>query len=239
LIKGKSCGGRILNAIGIYIFRREYMYTRIGGRIRKAREERGFTQHDLGAALGLTATAINYYEKGKRKVSIEEIYRLAGVLKKPLQYFLPGEDLLNNERTYNPVQIKTELLRGVSMIPVLGTVPAGRAILSEQNLLGYLPVPSEKGGDDLFALVVEGNSMNGKGICDGDMVLIRRQQRVDYNGQIVCALVNGSENALKIWLKENDKIILKSANPSYGDIVLDDDGSLTIQGVYAGTFKFP
>ena len=186
------------------------MYTLIGGKIRKAREEMGFSQHDLGAALGLTATAINYYEKGKRKVSIEEIYRLSGVLKKPVQYFLP-----------DPVNIKTELIRGISMIPILGTVPAGRAFFSEQNLLGYLPVPSEKGGDDLFALVVEGNSMAGKGICDGDMVLIRRQQRVDYNGQIVCALVNGSENALKIWLKENDKIILKSANPSYGDIVLD------------------
>ncbi|MDD3895112.1 MAG: S24 family peptidase [Syntrophomonadaceae bacterium] len=205
------------------------MYTRIGGKIRKAREERGFSQHDLGTALGLTATAINYYEKGKRKVSIEELYRLSGVLKKPLQYFLPGE----------PVHIKTELIRGVSKVPVLGKVPAGIAFFSEQNLLGYLPVPSEKAGDDLFALVVEGNSMVGKGICDGDMVLIRRQQRVDYNGQIVCALVKGSESALKIWLKKNDKITLKSANPSYGDIVFDDDGSLTIQGVYAGTFKFP
>jgi len=204
------------------------MYILIGGKIRKAREEMGFSQHDLGTALGLTATAINYYEKGKRKVSIEEIYRLAGVLKKPIQYFLP----------HNPVKIKTELIRSISMIPVLGTVPAGRAFFTEQNLLGYLPVPSEKAGDGLFALVVEGNSMAGKGICDGDMVLIRRQQRVDYNGQIVCALVNGNENALKIWLKENDKIILKSANPSYGDIVLDDDGSLTIQGVYEGTFKF-
>jgi repressor LexA len=215
------------------------MYTRIGGKIKKAREERGISQHDLGAALGLTATAINYYEKGKRKVSIEEIYRLSRILKKPLQYFLPGEDLLNDERTHDPVNIKTDLIRGISMIPVLGTVPAGRAFFTEQNLLGYLPVPSGKAGDDLFALVVEGNSMAGKGICDGDMVLIRRQQHVDYSGQIVCALVNGSENALKIWLKENDKIILKSANQSYGDIVLEDDGTLTIQGVYAGTFKFP
>jgi repressor LexA len=215
------------------------MYTRIGGKIRKAREERGLSQHDLGAALGLTATAINYYEKGKRKVSIEEIYRLSGVLKKPVQYFLPEGGLLNNKSTPDPVNIKTELMSGIRMIPVLGTVPAGRAFFSEQNLLGYLPVPSEKAGDEFFALVVEGNSMVGKGICDGDMVIIKRQQRVDYNGQIVCALVNSSENALKIWLKENDKIILKSANPSYGDIVLDNDGSLTIQGVYAGTFKFP
>jgi repressor LexA len=128
------------------------MYTRIGGKIRKAREEMGFSQHDLGAALGLTATAINYYEKGKRKVSIEEIYRLAGVLKKPFQYFLPGEVLLNHERTHDPVHNKTDFLRGIRMIPVLGTAPAGRAFFSEQNLLGYLPVPSEKAGNNLFTL---------------------------------------------------------------------------------------
>jgi repressor LexA len=215
------------------------MYMRIGGKIKKAREERGFSQHELGAALGLTATAINYYEKGKRKVSIEEIYRLAGVLKKPAAYFLPDGGHPSNEILQNHNIAKTEIVKDFSMIPVLGTVPAGRALISEQNLLGYLPVPGGKAGEALFALVVKGNSMVGKGICDGDLVLIRRQHSVDSNGQIVCALVSGSESALKIYLKEKDKIILKSANPSYADIILADDGSLVIQGVYAGTFKFP
>ncbi len=211
------------------------MYTRIGGIIRKARIDRGFSQHELGAALGLTATAINYYEKGKRKISIEDIYRLSAVLKKPVEYFLPNASqdskitAKNKKREYNSKEL--------AGIPVLGVIRAGEPLFSEQNCLGYLPVPGEKAGEVSFALKVKGNSMDGKGICDGDLVLIRRQSTVDFNGQIVCVLVN-SENALKIYLKEEDKIILRSANPTYQDIVIDEI-SVVIQGVYAGVFKFP
>lgn len=81
--------------------------------------------------------------------------------------------------------------------------------------------------------------MAGEGIHEGELVLIRRQSHVDFNGQIVCALINGEENTLKIFLKEKDKIILRSANPAYPDIVFEDECSLSIQGVYAGVFKFP
>lgn len=211
------------------------MYTRIGGIIRKARIDRGFSQQELGAALGLTATAINYYEKGKRKISIEDIYRLSAVLKKPVEYFLPNASqdskitAKNKKREYNSKEL--------TGIPVLGAISAGEPLFSEQNCLGYLPVPGEKAGELSFALKVKGNSMDGKGICDGDLVLIRRQSTVDFNGQIVCVLVNG-ENTLKMYLKEEDKIILRSANPTYQDIVIDET-SVVIQGVYAGVFKFP
>ena len=106
------------------------------------------------------------------------------------------------------------------------------------NILGYLPVPGEKAAEGLFALKVKGNSMDGKGICDGDLVLLRRQDHVDFIGQVVCALINRIESSLKIYLEGEDKIILRSANPSYPDIVFENDGSVVIQGVYA-CFKFP
>lgn len=203
------------------------MYKIIGGLIKKARIYRGFSQHDLGAALGLTATAINYYEKGKRKISIEDVYRLAAALKKPVEYFLPDLKRTNGKET------------DIVDIPVLGTIRAGEALLSEQNLLGYLPVPEEKAGEVTFALKVKGNSMDGKGIYDGDLVLIKRQDHVDFNGQIVCALIDGNENALKLYYEEEGKIILRPANPGYPDIVLDNQASVVIQGVCAGIFKFP
>lgn len=214
------------------------MYARIGGIIRKAREERGFSQHELGAALGLTATAINYYEKGKRKISIEDVYRLAAALKKPVEYFLPKGGLQDNKGKAKNIR-HNNYFKDLIKIPVLGTIRAGEALFSEQNLLGYLPIPWEKAGEEYFALKVKGNSMDGKGICEGDLVLIRRQSYVDFNGQIVCALINGVENALKLHYKEEDKIILRSANPSYPDIVLGNEVSIVIQGVYAGVFKFP
>ncbi|MFX4260577.1 LexA family protein [Pelotomaculum propionicicum] len=214
------------------------MYTRIGSRIRKARIDRGFSQHDLGIALGLTATAINYYEKGKRKISIEDIYRLAAVLKKPVAYFLNNPNQLNSKNTAK-ISKPVKNSKNFVGIPVVGTIRAGEALFSEQNHLGYLPVPGEKAGEVTFALKVKGNSMDGKGICDGDLVLIKRQSTLDFNGQIVCALINGVENTLKMCFKEEGKIKLRSANPSYPDIELDNERHIVIQGVYAGVFKFP
>jgi len=215
------------------------MYAGIGARIKKARAERCLSQYDLGAMLGLTATAINYYEKGKRKIGIEDLHRLAKVLAKPVAYFLSDHDLSASNGLKQPPIEKAEIIDDLKEIPVLGTIRAGEASFSRQSLIGFLPLPRMKAGAIAFALRVKGDSMIGEGIHEGDLVLINRQSHVDFNGQIVCALINGEESSLKILLKEKDKIILRSANPTYPDIVLENESELTIQGVYAGVFKFP
>ena len=46
-----------------------------------------------------------------------------------------------------------------------------------------------------FARNVQEGSMAVEGICDGDMVFIRRQSHVDFHGQISCALIHGKENS--------------------------------------------
>ncbi|MDD4238216.1 MAG: helix-turn-helix transcriptional regulator [Desulfotomaculaceae bacterium] len=64
----------------------------VGARIKKAREGKFLSLAGLGAKLELTATAINYYEKGKRKFSIDDLLRLSEVLTKPVLYFPHGVD---------------------------------------------------------------------------------------------------------------------------------------------------
>ena len=215
------------------------MYVRIGAKIKKAREDNFLSQGELGAKIGVTATAINYYEKGKRKISIDDLCRVAAVLGKPLEFFLSGGEapvVGGGQLPPGGVEVTYDL----ADIPVMGAVPAGEPVSEEQNLLGRLPVPRELAtGEAHFALRVKGDSMVGEGICPGDLVLIRRQSVVDFNGQIVCALVNG-ENTLKIFIKDGEgKIRLRAANPIYPDLVLDGEGDLAVQGVYAGVFKFP
>ncbi|BAF59652.1 SOS-response transcriptional repressors [Pelotomaculum thermopropionicum SI] len=221
------------------------MYFKIGARIKKAREEKYLTQAELGVKLGVSATAINYYEKGKRKIGIDDLYRMANALGKPLEYFL-GRDVGSVGRgDKQPSGSNRENINNtfndMTGIPVLGTVSAGELLYSEQNISGYLPFPRKMADGKYFALRVKGDSMTGEGIYDGDLVLIRRQSHVDFNGQIVCALVNGEENTLKIFLQdENGNILLKAANPAYPDIVLQHGkDALVIQGVFAGVFKFP
>lgn len=216
------------------------MYIRIGSRIKKAREEKRLSQAELGARLGLTATAVNYYEKGKRKISIDDLFRLAATLDKPVDYFLSEWNVETDGRGKRPPGREPGILCDLTGIPVLGTVRAGEPVPTEQQVMGFLPFPCKPGGEMYFALRVQGDSMVEEGICEGDLVLIRRQSDVDFNGQIICALINGEENTLKVFFKEKEgEIRLRAANKAYPDIVLNNEGDLTIQGVYAGVFKLP
>lgn len=217
------------------------MFVEIGAKIKKAREEKFLSQAGLGAKLGLTATAINYYEKGKRKIGIDDLLRLAEALAKPVLYFLPGIDEQKRDiSSKNTLNKQVEIFNDLTGIAVLGNVRAGQPVFSEQNVIGMLPIPQQKAVKEYFALQVKGDSMAGAGINEGDLVLIHRQSQVDFNGQIVCALVDGEETTLKAFHQDSDgNIRLVAANPSYPDLLLAGSSNLVIQGVYAGVYKFP
>jgi repressor LexA len=76
-----------------------------------------------------------------------------------------------------------------------------------------------------MALLVSGDSMIGKHICDGDMVLL--EHGLDPRpGQIVAALIDG-KSTLKTFLVKNGKPFLKAENPKYPNPCEE----LMIQGV--------
>lgn len=63
-------------------------YEHIGQKIKEARESQGWSQGELGEKIGYSATAISYYEQGKRKISVLDLVKMAKALNKPYQYFL-------------------------------------------------------------------------------------------------------------------------------------------------------
>jgi len=67
------------------------MNERIVKRIKQARTERGLTQQDLANHLGRTAAAISELERGKVQVSASDLYQIAQLLNKPIEYFY-GEE---------------------------------------------------------------------------------------------------------------------------------------------------
>jgi repressor LexA len=101
-------------------------------------------------------------------------------------------------------------------IPLLGTVAAGRPILSEQNFDGtiFLHPSWMKKGKSYFAVKVKGDSMAGVGIIDGDTAIIEQQQTCK-NGEIAVALVNDEAVTLKRIYRENNRIRLEPENPDY------------------------
>jgi repressor LexA len=83
----------------------------------------------------------------------------------------------------------------------------------------------------LFALTVNGDSMVGAHIADGDVVLLEPVNDASLlrDGTIVSAFVPGSGATLKHFHRQGRKVRLEAANPAYGPIVVPAD-QLTIQG---------
>jgi len=60
----------------------------IGRRVRAAREEAGFSQEQLGSKIGYSAMGISHLENGNRKIKLEDLQKIAEVLKIEINYLL-------------------------------------------------------------------------------------------------------------------------------------------------------
>ena len=116
-------------------------------------------------------------------------------------------------------------------IPLVGTVACGTPVLAEENIEGMIPVSTKlaKSPHRYFLLKAEGDSMNEKGINDGDLVLVR-QQLTAHNGDMIVALVD-DEATIKEFYRLGDMLVLKprSTNKQHRPIILTKD--FQIQGV--------
>lgn len=106
----------------------------------------------------------------------------------------------------------SKVLQDIIEIPILGRVTAGLPILAVENREGTLALdPSIVKSADTFALRIEGDSMVGAGILDGDYVVVRPQQSAD-NGDIVVALLDDSVT-VKRFYREAEGFRLQPENP--------------------------
>lgn len=126
---------------------------------------------------------------------------------------------------------KRSIATGVrpGQIPVIGVVTAGLPILAVENQEGTM---SWDGDSCCFALRVQGESMIGAGILDGDKVIVRPQQTAE-DGQIVVARI-GDEATVKRLSKKNGEVWLLPENPVFDPI---DGSEAEIIGLVKGVFR--
>ena len=107
----------------------------------------------------------------------------------------------------------SKTLKDTVRVPILGQISAGRPVLAEENIEGYISLDKflVKYSRDVFALKVKGDSMAGAGILDGDYVIVRKQPEVE-NGEIACVLVD-NEATVKRFFKKKE--VIMRLRPSY------------------------
>ena len=102
-------------------------------------------------------------------------------------------------------------------IPVLGSIAAGRPVetYDDKSTVSFADFVGQK---DTYALRVRGNSMIEDHICEGDMILVENSQEA-RDGDIVVALVDGTETTLKRFYREPGNMVrLQPANAAMSPI---------------------
>ncbi len=121
-------------------------------------------------------------------------------------------------------------------IPLVGKIAAGVPIEAIQQDGNVFKIPQTMiGRGDHFALEVEGDSMTGAGILDGDVVVIRKANTA-RNNDIVVALVDREEATLKRLNKTSHGIELIAENPAYPTRTFGPD-RVEVQGILVGLVR--
>lgn len=165
------------------------------------RKRAGLTQTQLGKRVGLSTAQINKLEDGSRRLSDVWLGKLAEALE------VNPWDILSTG-TGNVIPAPT-----IRQIPVLGVVPGGpmlEAILEDHP--ETIPFPTDR--DDLFALRVEGNSMN-KIAAPGSFVVVDPRQTDPlqlHNKPVIVQSVD--QVTFKKW-DNNNKILLPDSTENH------------------------
>jgi len=188
--------------------------------IRASVTDRGYppSMREIGEAVGLTSTssvthqlsaleAKGYLRRDPHRPRAIEVVLPDAVPTSPVVepnvVALPAPASGGSERTVD--------------VPLVGRIAAGGPILAEQSVEDVVTLPRQLTGQgELFMLTVSGDSMIDAAICDGDLVVVRRQNTAE-NGDIVAALLD-DEATVKTFRNKDGQVWLMPHNPNYTPI---------------------
>lgn len=123
-------------------------------------------------------------------------------------------------------------------VPLLGRIAAGHPIFALENVEDHLELPRQLfRGRKLFALKVQGDSMTGAGIFEGDLAILAAQPDFE-NGQIAAVVVD-EEATLKRLYRTAKGLRLKAENPAFPDRLVSSEAerSCRLAGILVGTIR--
>lgn len=139
----------------------------------------------------------------------------------------------NKSRAIEVVQERNPF--SVSRVPLVGTVAAGLPVEALEDVEDVDLAEMLTAERDCFALRVRGDSMVDDQIADGDCIVVERRPEA-RNGELVIALLDGSECTLKRFYREGDMVRLQPANETFEPIVVPAE-RVSILGVVRGVVR--
>ena len=173
----------------------------------------GMSPVELSKDSGVSKSALNHYLKGDLVPSQENAEKMAAVLKvNPLWLMGIQKNMIPDQPVVSD---------GAVQIKVLGRVAAGIPIEAVTEYIDTEEIPAKMAqSGDYFGLKIHGDSMEPR-MREGDVVIVRKQDDAE-NGDIVIAMVNGSDATCKRLTKYAGGIGLISLNPNYDPMMFTD-----------------
>ncbi|MCJ7826625.1 MAG: transcriptional repressor LexA [Demequinaceae bacterium] len=199
---------------------------RILDTIRASVHERGYppTMREIGEVVGLTSTSSVKYQL--QALETKGYLRRDPNLPRAIDVVMPeaaspSPTAEAGSRFTGPV---TEA--DLTMVPLVGRIAAGGPVLADQAVEDVFALPRQLTGfGELFMLGIQGDSMIDAAICDGDWVVVRRQNTAQ-DGDIVAALLD-DEATVKTFRRRDGHSWLIPHNTAYAPI---DGDHATIMG---------
>lgn len=181
--------------------------------IKRIREEKGMSQDELARLVGFKSrSSINKIEMGVNDITQSKLIAIANAL-----HVSPGELMGEDKEVATPTDLSSRLPNMVQLndtfcVPVVGRVAAGKPIVANEEIVGYVNIDDRysRDGHEYFGLRIVGKSMEPT-LMNGDIVIVRRQPYVE-NGEIAIVLIDGEEATAKEVKESTDGITLIGHN---------------------------
>lgn len=177
---------------------------------------------ELANRIGVNRSTVTRYLKGTRKISMDDLPKIAATLGvSPIELLVDEKELPSNFIPVSPATVK---------IPILGTIACGDPLLAEENIKGYRhESPDDLPSGTLFFLEAKGSSMEPM-IPDGSHVLIRCQPEVE-SGEVAAVMLNGNTEAtLKKVTWQDGTMLLMPINRDFAPIIVSEDNPARVIG---------
>ncbi|HLJ90684.1 MAG TPA: transcriptional repressor LexA [Candidatus Angelobacter sp.] len=184
-----------------------------------------FEEIGMGMGLSSLATVHKHVSNLEKKGLLKRDYNRSRSID-----VLPARGLIRRQpKATPPVAAPVEF-----SLPLLGRIAAGRPIEAVQNpeSISLGDITRSK---DVFVLQVKGESMKDEHIVDGDYVLVEKSNSA-RDGEIVVALVEGSDATLKRLYREGERIRLQPSNTTMPPIMVPA-ASVQVQGRVIGVLR--
>jgi repressor LexA len=120
------------------------------------------------------------------------------------------------------------------VVPLLGTLTAGKPLGALEESDEYVPVPASLAKGSAFALRVSGNSLIEDGIYDGDVVVVQPGERVESGQVAVVLLADDTATLKRVHLERDHRIRLQPANNELQNVIVE---SVRVRGRVTGLIR--